>query len=157
MKKLLPLLTVLFLLLTVTPIFAKSDSSNNENRTNSQCSEDGEFKNHGQFVSCVAKQNLGGNEVSEAAKSDIGKKDHDDDEDRDEDNEDDNNASPTPSVSPSPLVSPSPSVSPSPDVSPSPSVSPSPTPAQNAQEQITFLQSIVDRLNSIIDILKNLL
>ena len=161
MKKLLPLLSVLFLLITVTPILAKSDSSN------LNADEEVEFKNHGQFVSSIAKTHPGGDEVSEAARSSVGKKDHDDDqdedEDEDEDNDDENNASPTPcvspspSVSPSPLVSPSPDVSPTPEASPSPSISPSPSPLSTTQEQITFLESLVARLNAIIDSLKNLL
>src|SRR6266550_1632632 len=47
------------------------------------CDPNGEWKNHGQFVSCVAKLHLGGKFVSEAAQSDIGKKHHDNDGDDD--------------------------------------------------------------------------
>lgn len=168
MKKLLPLLTVLFLLLTVTPIFAKSNSSNNGSE------QDSEFKNHGQFVSSVAGTHPGGEEVSEAAKSDIGKKEHDNDLDDDEDDDDGGivipptpGVSPSPTVSPSPLASPTPDVSPTPGVSPTPDVSPtpeaspspsvSPSPLATTQDQVTFLQGLVDRLNSILTTLKNLL
>src|SRR3989344_7283368 len=107
MKKLLPLLALAFLLIA-TPAFASKNSENNNSQTQASCEEDAE--NHGQFVSCVAHLHEGGQTASEAAKSDIGKKDHD------EDGDDDDEVSP--STSPSPTVSPSPSASPSPSPSP---------------------------------------
>ena len=38
------------------------------------CDPNAEWKNHGQYVSCVAKQHLGGEVTSAAARSDVGKK-----------------------------------------------------------------------------------
>jgi hypothetical protein len=38
------------------------------------CDKDHEWVNHGGYVSCVAKQHLGGQMTSEAARTDIGKK-----------------------------------------------------------------------------------
>ncbi len=66
--------------------------------------------NHGAYVSCVAHLHQGGKEVSEAARSDIGKKFH-------------------PSVSPSTSPSSSPSASPSLSPSPSPTASSSAPPS----------------------------
>ncbi len=139
MKKLLAIVTLLFVLV-VTPVLASSDKNSNDS-----C-DDGDFDNHGQYVSCVAKSHPGGLAVSSAAKSDIGKKDHDDDWDDDEDDDDDIIASPTPSASPS--VLPSPTVSPSPTASPSPEFS---------GEQRGILNSIVEKLNDLIELLNNLL
>ncbi len=56
------------------------------------CDPSAHWKNHGEYVSCVAHLHQGGKIVSEAAKSDVGKKDIDE--------------SPTPSASPSPTVTP---------------------------------------------------
>jgi len=39
-----------------------------------ECDPNADWKNHGAYVSCVAHQHLGGQAVSQAAKSDIGKK-----------------------------------------------------------------------------------
>ena len=39
-----------------------------------ECDPNADWKNHGAYVSCVAHQHLGGQVVSQAAKSDIGKK-----------------------------------------------------------------------------------
>lgn len=111
MQKLLPLVTLLFLLV-VTPVIASQNNS-----SNGECDPNAEWKNHGQYVSCVAHTHPGGQVVSQAAQSDVGKK---------------NIVSVSPSPLASPIVSPSPEVSPSPspEVSPSPSpeVSPSPSP-----------------------------
>src|SRR5260221_11272630 len=63
------------------------------------CDKDKVWKNHGQFVSCVAHEHQGGEEVSEAARSDIGKKHH------------------QPSASPSAIPTASPSPSPTPPIS----------------------------------------
>jgi len=57
-----------------------------------QCDPDANWKNHGAFVSCVAHLHGGGEEISEAARSDTGKKHIDE--------------TPTPSASPSPTISP---------------------------------------------------
>jgi hypothetical protein len=58
--------------------------------TPTQCDPKAEWKNHGEYVSCVAKTHPGGEVVAEAARSSIGKKDH---------------PSVTPSVSPTPPIS----------------------------------------------------
>jgi hypothetical protein len=44
--------------------------------TADDCDSSAEWKNHGAYVSCVAKLHLGGKTVSQAARSDIGKKQH---------------------------------------------------------------------------------
>jgi hypothetical protein len=67
------------------------------------CDPNGTWKNHGQYVSCVAKEGRGGKEVSEAAKSDVGKK---------------HKNIPTPSVLPNPSASPSPAISAEPSTTP---------------------------------------
>ncbi len=38
------------------------------------CRPEVEYRNHGEYVSCVAREHRGGKEVSEAARSEIGKK-----------------------------------------------------------------------------------
>ncbi|MDP3941846.1 MAG: hypothetical protein Q8Q49_06080 [bacterium] len=42
--------------------------------TTEECDSEGDWKNHGEYVSCVAKLHVGGDEVSEAARTDVGKK-----------------------------------------------------------------------------------
>lgn len=108
MRKVAVLLITLFLLATPA-LAAKKDAKGND-RDNSveveqNCNPAGPWKNHGEYVSCVAKLHPGGKEVSEAAKSEIGKK---------EDDEDKPEHSATPSASPSVNPSASPSASPSP-------------------------------------------
>ena len=167
MKKLLTFLS-LFFVLAVTPAFA-SQRNHGSVSTEAGCAAEDDWKNHGEFVSCVAHQHLGGQIVSEAAKSDIGKHDdEDEDENEEEDGDDDDNltASPTPEVSPSPTVSPSPSVSPSPEVSPSPDVSPSPTPevspspgptTQLTGDNRNMITIFIEKLQDLINELQNLL
>ncbi len=103
MKKLL-LVSALAFLLTATPVLADKDqgkdidNDNDDSVTASQsCDIAALWKNHGSFVSCMAKLHLGGASVSAAAQSDIGKE-HDEDE------------SVSPSASPSPTPSSSPSL-----------------------------------------------
>ncbi len=67
------------------------------------CAPETQWKNHGEYVSCIAKLHQGGQAVSEAARSDIGKK----------------HASPSGSFKPSPTASSSASAS----LEPSPSAS----------------------------------
>ncbi len=79
---------------TVTPSVTPSENEDNNEDVNTQaleditatptpsvtqtpCDPEKHWKNHGEYVSCVAHQHLGGKTVSEAAHSDIGKKDHD--------------------------------------------------------------------------------
>lgn len=131
MQKLLPLLTFFFLL-TAIPVLADCDAG-------------AEWKNHGQYVSCVAKTHPGGQVVSEAAQSDVGKK---------------NGEAGLISPSSSPEVSPSPSpeASPTPEVSPSPSPSPSPEGGATAlgPAGADILQEIIDKLEDLIDRLSQL-
>lgn len=68
------------------------------------CDPEGEYKNHGQYVSCVAHEKRGGKETSEAARSDIGKKHEDNDDEDEEDDENENNPTPTASVTITPTV-----------------------------------------------------
>lgn len=86
MKRLLAVLVISLFLIT-TPVLADEQSS----RASRTKDNDG-WKNHGEYVSSVAKLHEGGKTVSEAARSDIGKK-----EDKDDENE--HEASPSPSAS----------------------------------------------------------
>jgi hypothetical protein len=94
--------------LTSTPRVDDQDDKGNKDvkgaKTAEGCDSEGSWKNHGEYVSCVAKQHVDGKEVSDAAKSDIGKKS---DEDHDDENDDDDTVpSVTPSVSVSPTITP---------------------------------------------------
>lgn len=156
-KKLLPLLTLLFILIA-TPVLANENSSDKP-------------QNHGSFVSAEAHEHEGGAEVSAVAKSDIGKH-NDDDEDENEDiDEDDDDEDfddddgiiilPSPSTSPSPTVEPSASPSPTVEPSASPSPSPTPSPAVEAGTEVTvntnIIQGLIDQLKSLVASLENLL
>jgi hypothetical protein len=66
-----------------------------------ECNPDGNWENHGAYVSCVAKLHQGGKTVSEAARSDIGKKKHGD----------------GPTVTPSPSATPTATLTPTPPIS----------------------------------------
>lgn len=79
-----------------------------------ECNPSLEWKNHGAYVSCVAKLKMGGQAVSEAARSDVGKK----------------NKNPNASASASPSVSPSPSAT--------ASASPSASPEASASAALSF-------------------
>lgn len=136
MKKLLPILAVV-LFLIVTPVLAEKGG----NRGNNNCDPNANWRNHGEYVSCVARLHKGGEEISEAAKSDVGKKDDENE------NEEEENESPRPSVSPS--ASPTPSGSPVPSSSPSASPSASPT--------ITTVEGARIEINALIEILQNLI
>lgn len=119
----------------------KSASSSGSLEEN--CDPSLEWKNHGAYVSCVAKLKQGGQAVSEAAKSNIGKK----------------NQTGTPSASP--LVSPTPDASSS--ATPSASVLPSPeatssgllTPAitQSIQTIQAGLTNLKDQFAALLDLL----
>lgn len=183
MKK-LPLVLGLSLLLVATPVFAKDNNQGNSTghrfsvnvqagddgdsdkddptpssspnpsvSPNPSCSPDG-HENHGEFVSCVARLHLGGDEVSEAAHSDIGKG---------EEEEEHEGASPsaTPSMSPSPTPSASASAAPTPTPEATESASPSPTASGSAEllpnAQKTQVQNIITMLQGIINNLKSLL
>lgn len=49
-----------------------------------ECNPEEKYKNHGEYVSCIAREHRGGEEVSDAARSDIGKK-HENDNDGNDD------------------------------------------------------------------------
>lgn len=108
-----------------------------------------EWKNHGEYVRSVAKDHENGKEVSEAARSDIGKKKY--------------KPSVTPSVSPSisPVVSPSITVSPTPtddpNATPSPTLTITPSPSPEPQSAIQLsMQDVVKKLEEILKSLKDL-
>lgn len=90
---------------TVTPSVTPADNKDDDisgledSISGTPCDPQKVWKNHGEFVSCVAKLHLGGKVTSEAAKTEIGKKDHDQDSTP--------SATPTinPSVSPTPPIS----------------------------------------------------
>lgn len=90
---------------TATPTPGKRGKSHEESvlgdqvsPTQTVCDPNAEWKNHGAYVSCVAKMHPGGEVVAAAAKSDIGKKSHE------------SSPSATPTVSPTPPISSSVSV-----------------------------------------------
>ncbi len=95
--------------------------------TSEACDPDKAWKNHGEYVSCVAKFKLGGVVVSEAAKSDIGKKD----------------ASASPSASPT--------------ASPSASPSASPAGAALVESTKIEIKALIEVLQNIIKSLQNLI
>lgn len=61
------------------------------------CSPERDYKNHGEYVSCVAREHRGGKEVSEAARSEIGKK-HEENDENDENEEEENDEHPSPTI-----------------------------------------------------------
>lgn len=149
MQKLLPVLAFLFVAAAVPAIAA-------QNNGNSNCDPAANWKNHGQYVSCVAHTHPGGQVVSQAAQSDIGKK---------------SSVAPSPSASPSvspspnasPEVSPSPSVEPSPSPSASPEPSASPTPEASptvggitTSSSFDILGNLIEKLEELIERLENL-
>jgi hypothetical protein len=151
MKKLIPLLGLFFLLIS-TPALAK----HNDVSIEAECDAEAEWENHGEYVSCVAHLKQGGQAVSLAAKSDIGKKF--DDEEDDEELEPSPTASPSPEVtpSPSPETSPSPGVSPSPEVSPSPSASPEISGLLLSNSDENRLAGLIEKLENLLNKLQNL-
>lgn len=147
MKKILPLLTLLFLL-------ASTPSLAHHNPNEGECDPNEDWKNHGAYVSCVAHTHPGGEVVSAAAQSDVGKKDVEE------------SASPSPSVSPSPSPEVSPSPTPEPSPSPSPEASPSPSPEGTALvlpgsglnlNNNDALEKIIEKLEQLLERLQNLL
>lgn len=144
-KKLLPLLTLVFVLIA-TPVLANQNGNSDKPQ------------NHGFFVSAEAHEHEGGDEVSAVAKSDLGKH-NDEDENEDIDDDDNINVSPNPSASPSPTIEPSASPSPSvePSASPSPSPTPSPTPGTDITVNTNVIQGLIDQLKNLATSLQNLL
>lgn len=81
MQKLLLLLVIPLLVLTTTVVFAKAGEAENHGKSEVEtpestetCDPNANWKNHGEYVSCVARLHQGGSTVSAAARSDIGKK-----------------------------------------------------------------------------------
>ncbi len=117
----------------------------------SECDPQNEWKNHGEYVSCVAKQKTGGESVSSAARSSIGKKQ--------KTNRPEVSVSPslTPSVSPTAA----PSVSPSVTLTIAPTVEPSLTATPTAVPTVTIptdqAQAVVRILERMLNYFKNLL
>lgn len=115
---------------------------------------DDNVKNHGDFVSCVAHEHLGGNRVSEAAHSDNGKKD-----DEDDDNDDEDDISPTVTL----ILSVIPTATPSDTITPTPTKTPVITPTVTLtpeQEQgllITQLKGLIDQLKDLMNSLTSFL
>lgn len=128
---------------TTNPTVNPSEDSENED----ECLP---AKNHGQYVSCIAKTHQGGKVTSEAARSDIGKKEKDDETDPSVTPE----ISPevTASIAPTGVLSPTPSATVTPDLTPVPL-------EENAEEENlgSQLQSLIDELKGLIDQLKNLI
>ena len=120
---------------------------------NESCDDD--VKNHGEYVSCFAKTH-DEEKVSDAARSDVGKK-HTDVEDEDEEDDDDNtNPTVTPIISPSvsPVLSPTGTVSGTPTPSETPTTTPSVTPEPESTSPtavsglIKALQDLITALTS---------
>lgn len=115
-----------------------------------ECDPEKEWKNHGEYVSCVAGQKRGGEAVSQAARSNVGKKQKDN---RPE-------VSITPSVIPSVIVTATPSVSPSVTLTITPTVDPSLTASPTAVPTVTIptdqAQAIVKILERMLGFFKNL-
>lgn len=134
MKKLLSLLALAFLVIATPAVASKEKTSPGTQLTNSPqpvatCSPDASWKNHGEYVSCVAKQKLGGKVVSEAAKS------------------------ATPSSSPSSSPSANPSTSPIASGSAQPSASP-----QAISQAVTIeLKALTQILKNILESLQKLI
>lgn len=93
----------------------------------SPCDPDAHWKNHGAFISCIAHLHQGGEEVSEAAHSEIGKSNEPSEE-------------LTPSVSPSPSATPS----------VSPTVTVSPTPISSAMDNLFEGNSPLKNLGTLV-------
>lgn len=96
--------------LTITPEIVNTHKPKKEKDEDRQaspsaspaCSPEKEYRNHGEYVSCVAREHRGGKEVSDAARSDIGKK-HEENDDNDD---------PSPTITPTVTSTISPTISP---------------------------------------------
>lgn len=149
MFKILPFL-ILFLIITATPVLAAKIRDREQNKgvgSLENCVQES-YKNHGEYVSCVARQKLGGEVVSEAARSNIGKR----------------NITPTPSSTPSAAPTVQPTVTPS--VTPTISITLTPTPTGTGSAALSVtknqavrgeLRALIEVLNQILTSLKNLL
>ncbi len=147
MNKVLPAL-ILGSLLVVSPAFAKNPDNDGVRKDSSihaqiqpSCSPGATWRNHGEFISCFAREHLGGAITSDAARSDIGK------------HEDESSEEAEPSPSSSPTASPNPSISPSPtsseSASPSASVNISESTNIELKAFIAVLQNILKSLQAL--------
>jgi hypothetical protein len=151
MKKLL--LTLIAFVLITTPVLAAKPQAGDP----STCDPNAEWKNHGEYVSCVAKLHLGGKVTSQAANSTVGKI-----------------LTPTssPSATPTPTIDPSITPTVTPEVTPTeiPTMTPTPTlepvggttepDTQNLAIQNTNssqISEIIEVLNNILTSLSNLI
>lgn len=104
-------------LLLISPFLALFSAQIVWAQVENVCDPNADWKNHGAYVSCVAKQKPGGQVVSDAAKSDIGKK---------------NNQGPTITTTPTPSIEPTGTTTPTPtpteELTPTPTVEATPTP-----------------------------
>lgn len=117
---------------TVTPAQVSDDDCEND-----------DLKNHGAYVSCIARKHEGGETVSAAARSSIGKEDKDEEDDEDEDT-----ISVTPTVAPTAVVTVSPTVS--------PSVTPVSSTTQVESAIAAQLRSLIEELQNLINFLTSL-
>lgn len=116
MKKILILAVATILLSSAVSVSAVSNNSNKNNQPVSDmmdCIND--VKNHGDYVSCVARQKLGGAVTSQAARSNIGKKNV-----------------PTATPTTAPTATPTPTVTPTSTVTPTPTTTSTPAPSPTA-------------------------
>lgn len=158
MKRLVVISAVSLLLLAVTPVLASRNNDKGEGKRAEQneiispsasplatCDPDDSWKNHGAYVSCVAKLHLGGKEIPEAARSEIGKKSES--EDSEDKNDDDDDATPSASPTSSPSASPS----------ATPSVSPTPIGIGDTNPNSTLVQGTKIEISALIQILENII
>lgn len=119
--------------ISITP--SESNKNTTSPKSTTDCTTD--VNNHGAYVSCIAKQKLGGKVVSVAARSDIGKKSK-------------VSGSPTTTVSPSVSPTEDPTATVSPTVTETPTLTPTGTP--NAQ-----IESLLSAIEELIATIKGLL
>lgn len=110
------------------------------------CDPEFAWKNHGQYVSCVAKNSDDKEDVKVAARSDIGKKfededneDESNDEDSDEEENEDEDEDITPT--PTPTVSVTTTPTPIPTATPTGSVTSTPTPTTEPENEIVAIST----------------
>ncbi len=153
MKKVL-LLSAGILIVTATPALAKENGNKtpengklNEQAeikdTGKECNPDDQWKNHGEYVSCVARLHLGSATTSAAAKSDIGKKEAKEKETEDNGNEISPTAAPSGTLTPTPTST--------------ISATPTPVSTESAQLLTEKAQALTNELNGVITFLNNVL
>lgn len=100
------------------------------------CDVNGTYKNHGEFVSCVAKLHVGGDIVSKAAQTDIGKKG---------------------SSHRKVTVTPTETISPTGDLTPIPTIQPTvmPVNTQTRIEVLAEIKGLLEELHKLLGFLKH--